>query len=123
MGRTHNPQQDDGCFGCTWLGLACRGRQRGTWQVILRVTLMRHADDLGTCLSRLEAPSARASGMRCATRGVGAAEQHQRKAARTQEQARWCAHLSELLLHRACEVHGVKRRSSLFYTDRIDPFQ
>ena len=84
---------------------------------------MRHAGDLGTCLAMLEAPSARASGMRCATRGVGAAEQHQRKAARTQEQGRWCAHLSELLLHKGYQVQGIKRRSSLFNTDRIDPFQ
>lgn len=30
------------------------------------------------------------------------------------------AYLSELLLHKNYEVHGVKRRSSLFNTDRID---
>ena len=32
-------------------------------------------------------------------------------------------HLSELLLHKCCEVHGIKRRSSLLNTDRIDHFQ
>ena len=30
------------------------------------------------------------------------------------------AYLSELLLNKGYEVHGVKRRSSLFNTDRID---
>ena len=30
------------------------------------------------------------------------------------------AYLSELLLAKGYEVHGVKRRSSLFNTDRID---
>ncbi|MGZ5255705.1 MAG: GDP-mannose 4,6-dehydratase, partial [Flavitalea sp.] len=30
------------------------------------------------------------------------------------------AYLSELLLHKGYIVHGVKRRSSLFNTDRID---
>jgi GDPmannose 4,6-dehydratase len=30
------------------------------------------------------------------------------------------AYLSELLLHKGYEVHGIKRRSSLFNTDRID---
>jgi GDPmannose 4,6-dehydratase len=30
------------------------------------------------------------------------------------------AHLAELLLHKGYEVHGIKRRSSLFNTDRID---
>lgn len=29
------------------------------------------------------------------------------------------AYLAELLLHKGCEVHGLKRRSSLFNTDRI----
>ena len=54
---------------------------------------------------------------------AGAAAQHLRKAAQTQEQARWCAHLSELLRQKGCEVHGIKRRSSLLSTDRIDHFQ
>jgi len=31
------------------------------------------------------------------------------------------AYLSELLLEKGYEVHGIKRRSSLFNTDRIDP--
>lgn len=30
------------------------------------------------------------------------------------------AYLSELLLHKGYEVHGIKRRASLFNTDRID---
>ncbi|MGB3617486.1 MAG: GDP-mannose 4,6-dehydratase, partial [Catalinimonas sp.] len=30
------------------------------------------------------------------------------------------AYLSELLLEKGYEVHGIKRRSSLFNTDRID---
>ena len=30
------------------------------------------------------------------------------------------AYLSELLLQKGYEVHGIKRRSSLFNTDRID---
>ena len=30
------------------------------------------------------------------------------------------AYLSELLLDKGYEVHGIKRRSSLFNTDRID---
>ena len=30
------------------------------------------------------------------------------------------AYLAELLLHKGYDVHGVKRRSSLFNTDRID---
>src|SRR5258708_38808574 len=30
------------------------------------------------------------------------------------------AYLAELLLHKGYEVHGVKRRTSLFNTDRID---
>ena len=30
------------------------------------------------------------------------------------------AYLSELLLHKGYEVHGIKRRSSLFNTQRID---
>jgi GDPmannose 4,6-dehydratase len=30
------------------------------------------------------------------------------------------AYLSEFLLHKGYEVHGIKRRSSLFNTDRID---
>src|SRR5579863_4714315 len=30
------------------------------------------------------------------------------------------AYLAELLLHKGYEVHGIKRRSSLFNTDRID---
>src|SRR6184192_4827547 len=30
------------------------------------------------------------------------------------------AYLSELLLHKGYEVHGIKRRSSLFNTERID---
>ena len=30
------------------------------------------------------------------------------------------AYLSELLLSKGYEVHGIKRRSSLFNTDRID---
>ena len=33
------------------------------------------------------------------------------------------AHLSELLLQKGYEVHGIKRRSSLLNTDRIDPLQ
>ena len=33
------------------------------------------------------------------------------------------AHLNTLLLHKGYEVHGIKRRSSLFNTDCIDPFQ
>ena len=126
---------------------------RGTWRVILVVTLMRHAGDLGTCLAMLETPSARASGMRCATPSgclvtptrvalpltprssgeetaavalapaEGAAAQHLRKAVQTQEQARWCAHPIELLRQKGCEVHGIKRRSSLINTDRINHFQ
>ena len=32
-------------------------------------------------------------------------------------------HLSELLLQKGYEVHGIKRRSSLLNTDRIDRFQ
>jgi len=30
------------------------------------------------------------------------------------------AYLVEFLLDKGCEVHGIKRRSSLFNTDRID---
>lgn len=30
--------------------------------------------------------------------------------------------LSEFLLKKGCQVHGMKRRSSLFKTDRIDHF-
>ena len=33
------------------------------------------------------------------------------------------APLSALLLNKGCEVHGIKRRSSLLNTDRIDHFQ
>ena len=33
------------------------------------------------------------------------------------------ANLSELLLHKDRLVYGIKHRSSLFNTDRIDPFQ
>ena len=32
------------------------------------------------------------------------------------------AYLTELLLKKGYEVHGIKRRSSLFNTGRIDPF-
>ena len=33
------------------------------------------------------------------------------------------AHLRELLLHKGHQVHGIKRRLSLFNTDRIDLFR
>ena len=33
------------------------------------------------------------------------------------------AYLAELLLKKGYEVHGIKRRSSLLNTDRIDRFQ
>jgi len=32
------------------------------------------------------------------------------------------AYLAEFLLNKGYEVHGIKRRSSLFNTDRIDHF-